>query len=388
MAGLVWRPAVPERDGVINISREVPRTGGEPDTVLARTILNVEQARRLPLRLGYSDQVRVYLNRRLLFEGDSSYRSRDPSFLGLVGLFDTVILPLESGSNELVLMVTESFGGWGFVAADGEAELVDASLSPLWRSPRRLRIPESVVYDPDRDVLYVSNYDGYNPSRGEGRQSVARLTLGGEILDPEWVGGLFNPTGMAMVGGRLFVVERTGLAEIDPELGEIVARHAAPAPGFLNDVAADHLGRLYVTDSVTARILRFADGRFEEYLAGEIIGDPNGVAVQGQRLIVGSNADRCLKAVDLESRQVQVVACFAEGVIDGIRPVRDGSLLVSHWQGRLYRIAPDGEVIRLLDSSTSGTRLADFDVVEDHDLLVLPTFDGNSVIGYSCRGLR
>ena len=46
----------------------------------------------------------------------TGYRSRDYRFLGSIGWYDTVWLPLEQGENELVLAVSETFGGWGVQA--------------------------------------------------------------------------------------------------------------------------------------------------------------------------------------------------------------------------------------------------------------------------------
>lgn len=46
----------------------------------------------------------------------TSTGQRDYRFLGTIGLFDEVYLPLKKGENELWLAVTESFGGWGIKA--------------------------------------------------------------------------------------------------------------------------------------------------------------------------------------------------------------------------------------------------------------------------------
>ena len=69
----------------------------------------------MAFNFGYSDDVSIFLNGRLLFSGMSGYHSRDPSFLGLIGLFDAVPLHLRKGENELLLIVSETFGGWGFM---------------------------------------------------------------------------------------------------------------------------------------------------------------------------------------------------------------------------------------------------------------------------------
>ena len=68
------------------------------------------------MRFGFSDSVKAYLNGRLIFSGTDTYRSRDYRFLGTLGDFDALYLPLEKGENELWMAVGESFGGWGIKA--------------------------------------------------------------------------------------------------------------------------------------------------------------------------------------------------------------------------------------------------------------------------------
>ena len=58
----------------------------------------------------------MFLNGRPLYEGDDTYRSRDYRFLGSIGWYDALHLPLEEGANELAVVVSEDFGGWGVQA--------------------------------------------------------------------------------------------------------------------------------------------------------------------------------------------------------------------------------------------------------------------------------
>ena len=86
-------------------------------TVLARATIVSPRDQTRRLEFGFSDRVRVYLNGRPLYGGADSYGSRDYRFLGSIGWFDAVYLPLETGPNELVLAVSEDFGfGWGIQA--------------------------------------------------------------------------------------------------------------------------------------------------------------------------------------------------------------------------------------------------------------------------------
>lgn len=91
--------------------------------VYARTSIDSDREQVKKLFLGYSDDVSVFLNGRILFRGRSAQNFRDPGFLGIVNPEnDTVYLPLKKGSNELVLALSELGGGWGFICRVADLE--------------------------------------------------------------------------------------------------------------------------------------------------------------------------------------------------------------------------------------------------------------------------
>jgi hypothetical protein len=88
----------------------------EKKVVFAKTIIHSDYPQIKKLSFGYSDEVTVHLNRQPLFTGKSAFRFRDPGFLGIMDVEDdAVFLPLKKGPNELVLAVSEFFGGWGLI---------------------------------------------------------------------------------------------------------------------------------------------------------------------------------------------------------------------------------------------------------------------------------
>lgn len=112
-----WSPAEAEETGLVNLTRALGRrkTG---DTALARTTIASASARTALLDLGYSDEVWVFLNGRLLYAGVNAWESRHPGFLSYV-LFgaEKIALPLQPGDNELILVVADDQRfGWGFKA--------------------------------------------------------------------------------------------------------------------------------------------------------------------------------------------------------------------------------------------------------------------------------
>ena len=84
--------------------------------VYARTRIDSDREQVKKLYIGYSDDVSVFLNGKILFRGRSAQNFRDPGFLGIINPEnDAVYLPLKKGSNELMLAVSELGGGWGFI---------------------------------------------------------------------------------------------------------------------------------------------------------------------------------------------------------------------------------------------------------------------------------
>jgi hypothetical protein len=112
-----WIPLPSERTGLANLAR-VQGVGEGKNTVFARVTIVAEGKQIKPLTFGFSDRIKVYLNDQLLYAGSDVFLSRDYRFLGTIGWFDAVYLPLKRGENELWLAVTEDFplGGWGVQA--------------------------------------------------------------------------------------------------------------------------------------------------------------------------------------------------------------------------------------------------------------------------------
>ena len=120
-AGPRWTSLAVERHGVANLARAATRAGPKRFAI-ARFEVAAEQAATKMLRLGYSDIARIYVNGALLYRGDNSQYSRDPGFLGIVGLHETLAVPLRAGRNDIAFVVEENSGGWG-----AEAQFADPS---------------------------------------------------------------------------------------------------------------------------------------------------------------------------------------------------------------------------------------------------------------------
>lgn len=114
--GLKWQTLPAEATGLVNLAVGPQWTKTE-NTTFARLVLVSDKAQVKQLQLGFSDRVRVYLNDQMLYSGHDEFQSRDYRFLGTVGYWDEVYLPLKKGRNELWIAVSEDFGGWGIKGA-------------------------------------------------------------------------------------------------------------------------------------------------------------------------------------------------------------------------------------------------------------------------------
>ena len=70
---------------------------------------------------------------------------------------------------------------------------------------------------------------------------------------------------------------------------------------------------------------------------------------------------------------------------DGIQKEKNGRLLVSNHFGRLYRVDQAGKKTLLIDTFTPGEKIADFCFLPRNGMLVIPTFDGNSINAYTVK---
>jgi len=267
----------------------------------------------------------------------------------------------------------------------------ETGLTRLWETPPQLRAPESVLPDASGDRLFVSNVDG-EPNAKDGKGFISLLSGDGHIETLEWVTGLNAPKGMARIGHRLFVSDIDELVVIDIDQAKIVTRYPAREAVFLNDVAADAAGNVYVSDMLTNRIYRLHDGRLDVWVDSPELANPNGLTVQGDRLYVASwgvmtpgefttKVPGHVKVVSLADRHIADLGSDAPiGNLDGIEPMADGSLLVTDWMaGGLLQVGRDGAVTRL-DPLAPGS--ADIGYQPRSGTVFVPMMQNGTVVAY------
>jgi len=82
--------------------------------VFARTRISSVKGDEKILKIGYSDDIVIYLNRKPIFSRKNALSYRNDDSLGTFGLNDETHIHLNPGDNELLVAVTEYNGGWAF----------------------------------------------------------------------------------------------------------------------------------------------------------------------------------------------------------------------------------------------------------------------------------
>ncbi|HKP76792.1 MAG TPA: SMP-30/gluconolactonase/LRE family protein, partial [Longimicrobiaceae bacterium] len=228
--------------------------------------------------------------------------------------------------------------------------------------------PESVKYDPDQDVWFVSNMLGYGSAK-DGAGYIVRIpaaSLGpptifitsgrnGAVLDA--------PKGMAIHGDTLWVADIDVLRGFDRRTGARLAtvdfrpQHAQ----LLNDVTVGHDGRLYVTDSGIAmtedgvlhpggdRVFAVGPGgAISVVAAGPSLGRPNGIIPDpsGNGLVVVSFDPFKSLAYRLnpgDPRATLTPLGEGKGKFDGVEPASGGRLLVAAWNDSSIHLIGGGK---------------------------------------------
>jgi hypothetical protein len=286
-----------------------------------------------------------------------------------------------------------------------QQEVGQTKISELWETPADLKNPESVVYAPKQDVLFVSNIEG-KPDQKDQNGFISKASpLNGSIIELNWITGLNAPKGMAVYenssSSKLYVSDITDLVEIDIESGKIINRFNAPGSAFLNDVVSDGQGNIYVSDTITNTIYKqdanakdSSNTSLQVWLQSPQLEGPNGLHVDNtkNRLIVASLGDMSkpgagIEVVDLTNKTISSLGeentTSPFGGLDGIESDAKETryYVTDNPAGKIFTVNANGTgYTNLIDLHTSGA--ADLGFIPNQNLIVIPLMKDNKLIAY------
>lgn len=257
-------------------------------------------------------------------------------------------------------------------AAFGQRQLAE-----LWET-KDLPTPESVLYSPSNNLLYVSLIDGETMGK-DGKGGVAVLNMDGTVKTKDWVTGMDAPKGLAIYKDMLYVADITSVSVVDIITGNEVNKIEFPGAVMLNDVTVDDNGVVYVSDTRAGKIYQMRNNRPSVFL--ENTPSVNGLKYTNGHLhaLVGPE----LWKIDGDGKSTIIAKGFELGG-DGLEPLKDGEFLVTCWGGLVYHVKADGTFDKLMDVRGQ-MNTADLGFHPETNTVYIPTFNNNSVKAYQLK---
>ncbi len=253
--------------------------------------------------------------------------------------------------------------------------------------------PESVLYDPDQDVCFVSNIHG-SPAAKDGVGSIGRLAPDG-AAQTRWIesgrdGVVLNaPKGLGISGDTLWVADIDVVRRFDRHTGKPLGEIAIPGATFLNDVAVAPDGTVYCSDSGfdanfgpsgTDAIWRVTNDGAAVLAKGVDLGQPNGLFALDTGVYVVSWRDGTFFQIDTKGRRTDLGKAPTAQLDGLVRHVtsKDGvAWFATSWAGScVYRFDVGGGCVPF------GPKLeqpADLGIDEKRGRLLIPLFGANRV---------
>jgi sugar lactone lactonase YvrE len=253
------------------------------------------------------------------------------------------------------------------------------SLTEIWSTDPIMRTPESVLYDPSRNVLYVANMN--RTEEGDDTGFISKLSPDGTVIDLYWITGLNEPRGMGLYEGFLFATDMDRLLIIDVDSGEV--KQMVPVEGavFLNDLAITKDGKVYFSDSRANKVQTYQDGEITDWIP-ELEG-PNGLYNEDDHMIVGAQGPGEVRRVNKGTGEYEVIATGIRA--DGIEYTGiDNYYIVSEWSGRIHIIGND-TIQTLLDTEEQEINTADLGYDIKNKVVYVPTFFDDRIVAYNLK---
>lgn len=281
-------------------------------------------------------------------------------------------------SKSLLFVLAGLFAG---TLSTSQAQTIE--LTPVWESDTTLRTPESVLFEPGQNVLYVACING-GPSMDNKNSFIAKVGLDGKVIKLKFAENLNSTKGMGVLGDKLYVTEMTQVAEIELASGKILNRYPVEGAKFLNDIAIDTKKRVvYITDSGHGKVWALNGGKMTLVLEGDPLKGTNGLLFENNQLLVG-NGDGTLFSLDPATKKLSTIAKVSGG-IDGIVGLGKKTYVVTEWAGKVWYVKADGTTELKSDTSPQKINSADLAYNPKAKVLYIPTFFHNTVKAVSIK---
>lgn len=254
-----------------------------------------------------------------------------------------------------------------------------------------LQTPESVYYDKDQDVYFISNING-DPTAADNNGSIVKVKPDTLQADQFIEAGknsvtLNAPKGITILHDTLYVADLDTVRMFDDKSGAPKGQVKVPGATFLNDLTTD--GKVvYVSDSGmkagtggnfdptgTDAVWEISGTKATRIASGKDLNRPNGLEVVDGKVWVVSFASNEL--YDIEKGRKTNVAKLPKGSLDGLLHMSDGTFVITSWESNsVFRGPKAGPFTEIITDVKSP---ADIGYDTKRHVLLVPHFMENKV---------
>ena len=237
-----------------------------------------------------------------------------------------------------------------------------------------LHQPESVKYDAEQDVFFISNMVGFGSVK-DANGYIVEVSAGdlskSKVFAENGKGGvvLDAPKGMTIHGDTLWICDIDVMRAINRKTGVSLANLDLKSFGalLLNDVTIGGDGAMYITDTGILmtekgvlyrgadKIFRVANGKPEVISQGAGLMRPNGITWDKElnKLVVVTFDPFHSQMYSLSPTGERRLLAKGNGKFDGIEPLGGGKYMVASWNDSSVRLLGNGENRRIANNVLS-----------------------------------
>jgi sugar lactone lactonase YvrE len=259
-----------------------------------------------------------------------------------------------------------------------------------------LQGPESVRYDRDLDVWFVSNVNG-TPLKKDNNGYISRLRPDGTPYTLKFIEGgkkgvtLNAPKGLAINGDTLWVADIDVARAFNKRTGALIANVSAQGRAkFLNGAAVGPDGAIYMTDtgiifgtdgSVSHpgpdQVLRITRGGATAAFTSQKLEGPNGITwdQEKQRFVIVSFMGKGIYGWKPGDKDVESIGT-GPGQQDGVAILSGGRVLATSWADSSLFVVQNGKATKVASGVASP---ADIDVDTKDSRVAVPQLMVNKI---------
>ncbi len=260
----------------------------------------------------------------------------------------------------------------------------------LWEQSA-FKNPESAYFDKESKSIFVSNVAG-SPTDKDNDGWITKLTQDGKVVTPKWIMDLDAPKGLRSLGDNLYVSDIDRVVVISIKKSKIIKTYHVKGAKFLNDLALDMKGNIYVSDMFTNKIYVISKGKVKTYLTFKqmLNSSPNGILIDGEKFYIATWGEGLNKknfttkvagkiiTYDLKTKEL-LAQSKPIGNLDGIEKVADNTFIVSDWMaGKVFKV--ENHEVSTIYTGKQGT--ADIGLLPGTNQILIPQMKENKLINF------